>query len=628
MTAVATAKDLENRILRHQRLYDKGTPEISDAQFDKLVGLLRVRDPDSSVLEQLGKPLKGKKIQHRDPMLSLQKFYTVSDVESWAKKSNETMFAIQPKYDGVALSLFYSRGKLKYVATRGDGTEGDDVTKRALLCPDIPKRIKERPGVEIRGELIMQSTVFEDMFEGEFANARNAVAGNLMRKKGRTDVLKACSFFAHDFLVEKMFDYDMRMKALGDLGFIPTHTALVVSTSIGEKLGAFSESFREFDYAMDGLVIKVCSYKIQEAVGYTAHHPRWACALKFRGETARTTILDVTWQVSRNGTLTPVAELDPVDLDGVTISRATLHHLGRFRMFAPRKGDIVTLARRGGVIPHIEAIETGKGKKIKVPKVCPSCEGSLRVEKDFLKCCEPECDSALIRKLRHWANTTGMDCWGPEVIQALYDSGDLTYPDDFYELGHADIERLDGFGMDSSTTLIAEMEKTRDMPLDTFIAALGIPLIGKTIAKRIAKAIPDVESFGFVDMDVAGVGQSRLNALRDWIIDHGDLLERLLEVIDVVPTVRSDIGGPLAGKNFVFTGRLSDMERSEAQHLVCKYGGDASGGVTKTTDYLVVGDLAKGNQLTKRDKAKKYGVTIISETEFVSMLAEAMTENE
>ncbi len=623
-----TIKSIEKAILYHQNLYDKGKPKISDKQFDVLVANLQRRSPDSPVLDQLGKPLRTEKIQHHTSMLSLQKFYVVANVETWGKKTGETLFAIQPKYDGVALSLRYEKGKLVHAATRGDGEEGDDVTRRALLCPDIPKRIKERRSVEIRGELIMQSTVFEDMFEGEFANARNAVAGNLMRRSGRTDVIKACSFFAYDLLIKKMFDFDTRMKALGDLKFMPTHTAFVVSTAVGEKLNAFSKSFREFDYAMDGLVIKVCSYKIQEEVGYTSHHSRWACALKFRGDTARTTILDVTWQVSRNGTLTPVAELDPVDLDGVTISRATLHHLGRFRMFAPRKGDVVTLARRGGVIPHIEAIETGKGKKIKVPKVCPSCEGSLRVEKDFLKCCEPECDSALIRKLRHWANTTGMDCWGPEVIQALYDAGDLTHPDGFYELGHADIERLDGFGMDSSTTLIEEMEKTRSMPLDTLITALGIPLIGKTIAKRIAKAIPDIESFGFVDMDVPGVGQSRINALRDWIIDHGDLLERLLEVVDVIPIVRPDIEGPLAGKNFVFTGRLSDMERSEAQHLVCKYGGDVAGGVTKATNYLVVGDLAKDSQLTKRNKAEKYGVTIISETEFASMLAEAMTENE
>ncbi len=623
-----TIKSIEKAILHHQKLYDKGKPGISDKQFDILVANLERRSPDSPVLEQLGRPATGKKITHSDPMLSLQKFYTIVDIESWAKKTYETLFAIQPKYDGVALSLFYVRGKLVHAATRGDGTEGDNVTKRALLCPYIPRKIKEHSPIEIRGELIMAETTFEDMFEGEFANARNAVAGNLLRKRGRTDVIKACTFFAHDLSTNRPLNFDTRMKALGDLKFMPAHTAFVVSTALGERLGVFSESFREFDYAMDGLVIKICSHKIQEGVGATAHHPRWACALKFRGETARTTILDVTWQVSRNGTLTPVAELDPVDLDGVTISRATLHHLGRFRMLAPRRGDTVTLARRGGVIPHIEAIKAGKGKKIKAPKVCPSCEGSLRIEKDFLKCCEPECDSALIRKLRHWASTTGMDCWGPEVIKSLYDVGDLTHPDDFYELGHADIERIDGFGMDSSTTLIAEMEKTREMPLDTFIAALGIPLIGKTIAKRIAKAIPDVESFGFVDMDVPGVGRSRINALRDWIIDHGDLLERLLEVIDVVPIMKSGLSGPLAGKNFVFTGRLSDMERSEAQHLVDKYGGDATGGVTKTTDYLIVGDLAKGNQLTKRDKAKKYGVQIISETEFSSMLAEAMVEND
>lgn len=628
MTTIATTKDLENAVLRHQKLYDAGNPTISDAKFDQIVAQLRQKSPSSKVLDQLGKPTTNKKIQHREPMQSLRKFYTIQDVVQWSSKTGETLFAIQPKYDGVALSLWYRRGKLRYAATRGDGARGDLVTERALLCPSIPKKIKTQASTEVRGELIMPATVFEDMFEGEFANARNAVAGNLMRKRGRTDVLKACDFFGHEFIADNM-DFDLRMKAIGDLGFMPTHTALVANpAAMGEKLDAFSTSFRTFDYEMDGLVIKVCSDKIQREMGATSHHPRWACALKFRGETARTTILGVTWQVSRAGTLTPVAELTPVELDGVTISRATLHHHGRFAVYEPCVGDTVRLARRGGVIPHIEAVSHEGGEKLHAPKVCPSCDGSLNLEGDFLKCQEPECESALVQKLRHWAKVVGMDCWGPEVIQKLYDVGSITYPNDFYSLATEEITALDGFSHSSSFTLMCEVGKASTLPMDKFIAALGIPQIGTTIAKRIAKAIPDIDSLGFVKLDIPGVGKSRVDALQDWIIDNSDLLEDLLEVVEVTPVMEPNMKGPLAGKSIVFTGRLSDMERTEAQHLTHKYGGDASGSLTKQTDYLVVGDLAKGNQLTKRNKAEKDGVAIICETEFVSMLAEAMTVND
>lgn len=634
---------LGNAIMKHQLLYDAGEPVISDADFDKMVAVLKRLAPKSHVLKHLGKPATKQKVEHTSPMLSLAKCYDKTEIVDWCIEAGVETFLIAPKYDGVSLSLIYDRGKLVDAVTRGDGKVGDSVLHNVLVMRGVvPHRLSGGPDhCVIRGEAIFSKTAWAKVkphFEARAAkregsvNARNAAAGILQSKNPNDEVLQALDFIAYDCLSS-----DSAGWSLGDAlrlvmsDFTTGHIWTSPVKQAMRFLDLAADHATECDYETDGVVVKVDSYAERTRLGATAHHPKWAIALKFQGDSGATVLRSVQWQVSRTGTITPVGIVDPIELSGATITRVTLHNLKQIETLGLREGCAVKMTRRGGVIPHIEhALNVPMTPEIRPPKKCPCCTGPVMRDGDFLKCVNSdECPDVQRQRLLFWAQQTDMMGWGEEVIAKLYDAGDVIQPSELYTNERALMITMFGKGL--GPKLLREAELKRTMTPAVFLRALGLEGIGSTQAEKIMEHFnQDVaELLDWADepaaaLNIAGIGDKLADNLHAGINQARGEVRAALNVVKLIAPQKSKVtAGPFAGKKIVFTGKLSDIEREAARELVRTHGAETPAGVTKATDMLVVGDGAKEEQRTKRDKAEKYGVRIVTEAEFLEMLAEA-----
>lgn len=582
-------------------------------------------------------------IEHTTPMLSLAKCYDDAQLVAWAAKTGATEFAIQPKFDGVSLSLRYDNGQLVAAVLRGDGAKGDNVLDRVLLMQNVPKTALYGDVDEVRGEVIMTKTAFKKHAH-VFANARNAVAGALNRKNaGKHDVIKDCTFIAYDVIDtgHAMASVRQVLKSLGNVGFV---TAAGYSATIDDLLAVrerAAEDAPHADYELDGLVIKVMDRSFYPKLGATDHHPRWAIAYKFQGESGETVLRHVVWQVSRRGTLTPVAVVDPVTLSGVTVTRATLHNLDQLERLQAQVGDSVMMTRRGGVIPHVEHVTKPgvKRKAIKLPDECPSCGKPVERIGAVLQCAAPyACPQARKGAIVHYAHVFDIQGIGPETVDQLYEAGLLRSPIDLYNpRGDAGASWVPVIGKKTASKILAEVhKKATRVEMATLLTALGIDGLGSVTGRKIAEFFPSFKALlgNWMPVDLIsehyGIGDKTARAIYYGVGDNRDLIEALMDFIDIVAPkpANADATGPFVGKSVVFTGKLSDMDREAARALVRQYGGTAPDAITKTVDYLVVGDGAKDEQRTKRDKAAKYGIAIITEAEFAQMVADAIEGNE
>jgi DNA ligase (NAD+) len=626
---------LERQIRHHNRLYwDQDRPEISDTDYDALVRRLKELAPGSPVLEEMGpsRAAVGTEFRHAEPMLSLDKCYDAETLAEWAGTFEGKIVAM-PKYDGVACSLHYdAKGRLHVAATRGDGLVGDDITANALRVKDIPGTIPAKGPLEVRGEVYMRLSVFAKFKAEGMANPRNLTAGAVKQKDAAKSAAYGLSFAAYDLIGGPETTVTEELARLVELGF-PKIDALVLDREdVARGFEEFAKWRPTLDYEIDGVVYKADSLKEQRRLGQTAHHPRFAMAFKFQGESGTSTLHAVEWSVARTGAITPVAIVDPVVLSGVTVTRASLHNAGFIDKLGLTIGAKVTLVRRGGVIPNVEHVTEPGTEPVPLPTVCPSCGSPVTREKDVLLCTTPStCKRAVIGQLAHYASTLDIQGFGDVILEQAYDAGLLQKLADFYLLDWESLAKLERLAEKSAKKLVAEVDKKRSVPLATFLRALGLPELGKHVSAILAaryRTLDAVERATVEELEgTHSIGGTIANTVVRALHEAKPVIASLVKHVTVLPEAGEGgaVEGPLTGRSFVFTGKMVAFARSEGEKRVRALGGSVLSGVSKSLDYLVVGADKSGPKSTKEKAAEKAiaegaKLRVISEEELLAML--------
>ena len=664
-------RKLVEEIRSHDRAYYvEARPVISDQEYDslnrRLLDLERefpeLVTPESPSQRVGGEPL-GSFAPHRHdiPMLSLDNTYSREEVAQFVARvqkivrDRELVWTVEPKVDGVAITLRYVDGRLSVAATRGDGTTGDDITANVRTIRSVPL---ELPGVgegtviEVRGEAFMSREGFarlnsERIEAGEeaFANARNSTAGSLKQLDARLVAKRPLDLVVYGVAAAEGIDDD-RLKSqtgivewLKELGF-RTPERLWVCASADELITAIDEldqMRRNISYETDGAVIKLNQVTLREEIGFTSKAPRWAIAYKFAAEQATTRLRDITFQVGRTGKITPVAELEPVFLAGSTISRATLHNEEDMRRKDIHLGDSVVIEKAGEVIPAVvRALTEGREPDASMPvfpEKCPECSSRLERVSDVLtRCPNPDCPAQVRGRLEHWCSRGAMDIegGGEVLVRQLVDIGLALDVAELYRLKVGEVAALERMAEKSAQNFIDGIHESRTREFWRVLVGLGIPHVGAGVAKVLARNFE-----GFADLRAAG--EAELNAIDevgpiiaksvvDWFADsrNRDLLARLQKYgLSPVSTKSAggDPNGAFVGKTFVLTGTLPTLKRSDAAAIIEKLGGKVSGSVSKKTDFVVAGEEAG----LKLDKANKLGVEVIDEARLLEMAEEGGT---
>ncbi len=633
--------------------WDRNDAPLPDPLYDRMVERLRTLDPDAPVLQSMGPsapsgdalsakaaedlPVQerfGAPVRHERPMLSLDKAYTAEEVHSWAEKF-EGGLLVMPKLDGIACSIRYdAKGRLRLAATRGSGTEGEDITMNVLLIPDLPQTITRGP-LEVRGEIYMRLSVF-DKYAADFSNPRNTAAGGVRQKHGDGSRAADLTFGAYDIIGAELATEQEKMTLLRELRIPTADHVFIERDGIAESYEDLSRRRPDLDYEIDGVVYRADSVAEQERLGLTSHHPRYALAFKFQGDTGETTLLDVEWGVSRTGTITPMAILDPIELSGAMIGRAGLHNLTRFRALGLTRGAKVEVTRRGGVIPYVEKVVAAGDGEFPIPTECPACGGSVVVRQkrdgEFLQCEHPEqCVTARLRELEHFAKVVDIQGFGPKIVTLVVEAGLLTTPADYFRLSHDELTSLERLASKSAQNLIDRIAAKRTIPLATFLEALGIDHLGPSNARLLADnflslaAIRELSQEALVE--VKGIKEAIADAIVDGLAARAERIDDLLREVTVpdaepppAPPEGED-AGPLAGQSFVFTGTLEAFDRKTAQARVKALGGETPSGVSKSLTALVIG-AGKGAKSSKQKKAEKLNgdgatIEVLTEDEFL-----------
>ena len=657
--AARRAERLRAEIRRHDELYYvENRPVISDAAYDRLVAeLLRIEKrypdlvtPDSPTHHVAGRvagPFAS--VRHAAPMLSLEATRDAGAVATFIDRvrveRRPTGLVLEPKLDGLSLEVVYTRGRLSAASTRGDGVQGEDVLANVRTIRSVPAslrvgRSKPPDFVAIRGEMLMPRSAFTRMnrelaARGEegFANPRNAAAGSLRQLDPSITAKRPLRFVAYEVLasrgVELSDDRDV-LASLERWGFTtPQYVASAGTLRDVERYHARLADIRErLDYEIDGIVLKVDSLPLRERLGATSHHPRWALAFKFQPRAETTIVRDVVFQVGRTGVLTPVALLDPVDVGGVTVSRATLHNVEELRRRDIQIGDTVRVHRAGDVIPEIVERKPGAHRRAPVlPRRCPGCRGALSRDGPFLRCTNRwECPSQLVAALVHLAggDAFSIQGLGAQVAQALVDLGLVRRLPDLFTLDASALRALPGFAERSAENLATAIARARRVSLAVFLVALGIPGVGKASASALAGVFPSIEALMRASADalaaVADVGPVEAAVIHRYLGDRRvrSLVQGFLDAGVRIETRQSiSSHGALAGKRLAFTGTLASLTRAEASRMAERAGARVTDSVSSRLDYLVVG-RSPGS---KRAEAERGGVDIIDERTFRRLVA-------
>ena len=626
----------------NHRYWDLHAPEISDYDFDRLVNALRAVAPHHPVLDSMGPSLSGKGVKHKVPMLSLDKCYSDDDLDKWA-----TTFVgdavMMPKFDGIACSLHYdSKGVLVRAVTRGDGVMGEDITVNAREIADVPRTLHAPQSVEVRGEVFMRLSVFAKYKAEGMANPRNLAAGAIKQKDPKKSAAYGLNFAGYDVVGTNAKTHDEELKWLVAAGFSPIDYEVVPKADLRAAYQRVAAKRPSLDYEIDGVVFKTNRNDEQDRLGCTAHHPRYALAYKFQGDSGTSVLRAVEWSVARTGAITPVAVVDPVSLSGVTVTRASLHHPGFITKLGLSLGAEVVMMRRGGVIPNVEFVSKAGDTPVALPAACPACGSPTVMRDDFLFCTTPKtCRGVQLGMLGHFAASTDMLGFGDTILQQAFDAGFLRSVKDFYTLKATDLASLDRCGDKVAQKLVKEVDKRRTLDLATFLRALGIPDLGKNVSKILAEKYQTLDAVLAVTeaefSQVHGIGAVIAHNVVQGLKDNADLIHDLRAYVTLSAPLAVAPGaaaggaatGAFAGMTFVFTGKMATLERKGAESLVATMGGAALDAVNKALTYLVVGDLKKpGEKSTKEKAADKLvaaGSTmkIISETDFLSMVDDA-----
>jgi DNA ligase (NAD+) len=686
LSAKEARAELEHlaRVIRHhdELYYRQDAPEISDAEYDELVkrnAAIEARFPDliraDSPSRRIGAaPAEGfAKIRHRVPMLSLGNAFAEEEVAEFIERvhrflritpGTELVFTAEPKIDGLSISIRYENRRLVEAATRGDGSEGENVTENVRTIAEIPHRLAGRDvpdTIDVRGEIYMRRDDFQKLNAAQaaagakvFANPRNSAAGSLRQLDPRITAARPLRFFAYAWGGASSLPADTQMgmaQAFKRWG-LPINPLIRLARSTEELIAYYREiggKRAALSYDIDGVVYKVDRLDLQRRLGFVSRSPRWALAHKFPAEQAMTVLRDIEIQVGRTGALTPVAKLEPVTVGGVVVSNATLHNEDEIKRKDARIGDTVIVQRAGDVIPQIVAVVKEKrhkgAKAFQFPSVCPAC-GSHAVRETDVKTGKQDvvrrctggliCPAQRVERLKHFASRNAFDIegLGDKHIQAFYDDGLIRSPPDIFRLkAHAaELEQREGWGPQSVRKLIAAIDARRRIGLDRFIYALGIRHVGESTARVLARAYGDVASFraamieaakgrdseAYQELDaIEGIGETVAEAMVDFFGEPHNVgvLKELLQELEPQPMQAIETGSPVAGKTVVFTGSLERLTRNEAKAQAERLGAKVAGSVSKKTDYVVAGAEA-GSKLAK---ARELGVKVLTEDEWLAL---------
>ncbi len=664
MTKREQYKELCEKIWYHnKRYFVDNDPEISDEQFDALMKSLEKIEKKSPELisknsptQRVGEMTTGgfSSVLHEIPMLSLANTYSQEELQDFSDRlkklvgSDAIPLSAEIKMDGIAVSVRYEKGKFIRAVTRGNGKKGDDITVNVKTIAALPLQLlgDNLPDIlEIRGEIFMPREIFlklneerEKREEPLWANPRNAAGGSLKLLDPEEVARRRLSIVVYSVAqdssetVVSQFESHAIMKAWGlpTLDFVEKCENLDAVSAFAEKV---LEHRSELSFDIDGIVLKLNDFKEQKRLGVTGKNPRWAVAYKFAAEQETTFIKEITVQVGRTGTLTPVAELEPVFLAGSTISRASLHNEEEIQRKDIRVGDRVIIEKGGDVIPKVVEVDKTHRKRSStswvMPTHCPACETEVvRVEGEVAVRCPnlTDCPKQLLRRIAYFASKHAMDIdhMGEKIVEQLVNESLVSSPSDIYSLKEEQLVGLEGFKEKAISNLLSSIENSKVVPLQRFIMALGIPFVGAGTAELLANKAGTLQILMVLTeeelLEIDGVGDKVVASVLDYFTNEAHLkeIESLLK-FGVTPRevkVTSFKGHPFSGNSFVLTGTLENYTRQAAAALIKERGGKVVGSVSKKTNYLLAGASAG----SKRDKAESLGVKILSEEEFVALL--------
>lgn len=667
-TAAERINELREELRRHDYLYFvRNEPEISDVAYDALMRELceleaahpELVTPDSPSQRVGERPLEGfAHVQHAIPMQSIDNTYSPDELREFDRRVRKGLdhesyeYLVDPKIDGVAVALRYENGVFVQGATRGDGVTGDDVTQNLRTIRSIPLRLTNNdwPRVlEVRGEVYWPRADFLKTNERRveagqepFKNPRNATAGTLKLLDSKTVAQRGLAFQCHGFGViepspgdvQKHSDLLEQVRRWG----VPTSDVTRICADMDAVI-RFVEEWEtkraSLDYDTDGLVVKVNNLEQRRRLGSTAKAPRWCMAYKFAAEQALTRLISVDFQVGKLGTITPVANLEPVQLAGTTVKRASLHNFDQVRRLDLHVGDTVTVEKAGEIIPQVVAVDASNRRadadSVAPPTKCPVCSGEVVQDEGgvYLRCINPSCSAQVVERLRFFCARGQMDIDGAGVklVESIVQNDLVRTYADLYRLDQRrdELLGLERMGKKTVDRLLAAIDASRQRPLSRVLAALNIRHIGTNTAELLARHFGDIDRLmnASVDdlMEVDGVGSEVADAVHTWM--HSDTGRSTIAGLRDVgvnlrePQEAQGRGGALAGKTVVVTGTLAKYARSEIEQLIKQYGGKAASSVSSKTDYLVAGE-SPGSKL---DKARSLGVTVLSEDEFDALLS-------
>ena len=643
-----------------QQYYTYDSPTISDHEFDELyreLKLIEEKNPNfiepDSPTQLIGFKVKGgfKKVRHSKPMMSLNNAANVDEFKSFYSKimteipETVTMFA-EPKFDGLAISLTYEKGNLVSAVTRGDGNEGEDVTSNIRTIRKLPLKLVARKAPD---KLIVAAEVYSLISDFQrinnnlkksqiktFANPRNFAAGTVRQQDPIIAFKRNLQIFIHGIIeIDQNLSLPTHSESMSYLNKIGFQTC-----DLNKKINDINQAIDYFDnisnkrdnlpYEIDGIVYKVDNYELREQIGYTSKAPKWSIAFKFPSQVSQTKIVDITFQVGRTGVITPVAELEPVNIGGVTVSRATLHNLDDIRKKDIRKNDYVYVKRAGDVIPEIEKVnlsKRGKTSKISFPKVCPACgEIIIKISNQSIYKCPNEltCRPQIIQGIGHFASRKAMNITGlgESIIISLVDNNLINDYSDLYYLTYDSLIMLDRMAKVSVNNLISSIEKSKKPNFEKFIYSLGIREVGLSTARTLSQNFNTMDELINAKREILECIKDIGPIVADNIISFFSVssnIEKIKKLVSsgieiIYPKLSSNKF--ISSKSFVVTGSFNKISRNEIEEIILSNGGKVSSSVSGKTEYLICGEQPG----SKLDKAKRIGTTILTEEKFLKLL--------
>ena len=639
--------------------YVEDNPQISDTEYDTLYKQLEKLEQeypefilDNSPTQRVGDRVldEFEKVIHKVPMLSLSNTFSIEDLRDFDSRisklssDNSIEYICELKIDGLAISINYENGKLVSAATRGDGMVGENVTENIKTIFSIPKTLKTKKSFEVRGEVYLPKKSFEllnkereENNEVLFANPRNAAAGSLRQLDSKITAKRRLSAFIYSVVGdENINSQKMALTVAADLG-LPVNPNFKLCKTIDEIVDYimyWEEHKQDLPYEIDGIVIKVNSYSLQEEIGSTQKSPRWATAYKFPEEELATKLLDIELSVGRTGIITPVAVLNPINISGSTVSKASLHNKDIIDELDIHIGDMVVVKKAGEIIPKVvrvvEELRLANSEKYIMPNICPSCESKTFTKEGdpFTRCLNSDCPEQNIRKIIHFASREALNIegLGDKVVATLYEKGIIKHTIDLFSLDRNKLVELERMGDKSVDNLLNAIENSKQSSLDKVIFALGILNVGKKAGKILAEYYKNLTNFSKATVDelleLPDIGLITAESIVDYLSNDNNL-RFINELIEIGMNPQYEIQNKntdniFSGKTIVLTGKLVELTRNEAKEYLERFGAKVTGSVTSKTDYVIAGEKA-GSKLAK---AEQLGIQVLSEDEFIDIMKE------